>query len=162
MPAETRAADDDTIIGIDLGTTNSEVAIVSGGALDRGGGRRGYPAVVRGTRRRWRGPRRPPSRNQAVAAPERTVLSVKRLMARAALDRGDRAEARACGDRALRAASVTRIPDCAGAGRPGGSRLSGGDSAVAGGSCRFRSGRASVGMFRRARFWQCQRDCICK
>ena len=40
MPAETRAADDDTIIGIDLGTTNSEVAIVSGGALDRGGGRR--------------------------------------------------------------------------------------------------------------------------
>ena len=31
MPAETRATDDDTIIGIDLGTTNSEVAIVSGG-----------------------------------------------------------------------------------------------------------------------------------
>ena len=31
MPAETRAADDDAIIGIDLGTTNSEVAIISGG-----------------------------------------------------------------------------------------------------------------------------------
>ena len=61
MPAETRAADDDTIIGIDLGTTNSEVVIVSGGALDRGGGRRGHPAVVRGTRRRRCGHRRPQS-----------------------------------------------------------------------------------------------------
>ena len=80
MPAETRAADDDTIIGIDLGTTNSEVAIVSGGkptiveeereailpscvGLDEAG------AVIVGRR----------ARNQAAAA-ERTVLSVKRLM----------------------------------------------------------------------------------
>ncbi len=81
MPAETRAADNDTIIGIDLGTTNSEVAIVSGGkptiveeegeailpscvGLDDAG------AVIVGRQ----------ARNQAAAAPERTVLSVKRLM----------------------------------------------------------------------------------
>ena len=81
MPAETRAADDDTIIGIDLGTTNSEVAIIAGGkpsiveesgeailpscvGLDDAG------AVIVGRQ----------ARNQAAAAPERTVLSIKRLM----------------------------------------------------------------------------------
>ena len=81
MPAETRAADDDTIIGIDLGTTNSEVAIIAGGkpsiveesgeailpscvGLDDAG------AVIVG----WQ------ARNQAAVAPERTVLSIKRLM----------------------------------------------------------------------------------
>ena len=49
MPAETRAADDDTIIGIDLGTTNSEVAIISGGKpsiVEEE--RRSHPALVRG------------------------------------------------------------------------------------------------------------------
>ena len=73
--------DDEPIIGIDLGTTNSEVAIVSGGkplvvkeddeaivpscvGLDEAGN------VIVGRR----------ARNQAAAAPERTVLSVKRLM----------------------------------------------------------------------------------
>ena len=69
------------IIGIDLGTTNSEVAIISGGrpevvredgdaivpscvGLDEAGN------VVVGRR----------ARNQAVLAPERTVLSIKRRM----------------------------------------------------------------------------------
>ena len=71
----------ETIIGIDLGTTNSEVAIISGGrpqvvreqdeailpscvGVDETG------AVVVGRQ----------ARNQAAIAPERTVLSVKRLM----------------------------------------------------------------------------------
>ena len=73
--------DSDTIIGIDLGTTNSEVAILSGGkpevvredgdailpscvGLDEAGN------VIVGGR----------ARNQAAVAPERTVLSIKRLM----------------------------------------------------------------------------------
>ena len=73
--------DDEPIIGIDLGTTNSEVAIISGGkplivkeddeailpscvGLDDAGN------VIVGRR----------ARNQATVAPERTVLSVKRLM----------------------------------------------------------------------------------
>ncbi len=76
-----RVTDDDTIIGIDLGTTNSEVAIVSGGkpTIVEDGGEAILPscvgldeagAVIVGRR----------ARNQAAAAPERTVLSVKRLM----------------------------------------------------------------------------------
>ena len=73
--------DDEPIIGIDLGTTNSEVAIISGEkplivkeddeailpscvGLDDAGN------VIVGRR----------ARNQATVAPERTVLSVKRLM----------------------------------------------------------------------------------
>ena len=73
--------DSEPIIGIDLGTTNSEVAILSGGrpevvredgdailpscvGLDEAGN------VIVGRR----------ARNQAAVAPERTVLSIKRLM----------------------------------------------------------------------------------
>ena len=70
------------IIGIDLGTTNSEVAIISGGRPEvvREGGEAILPScvgldeagnVIVGRRQ---------ARNQAAAAPERTVLSVKRLM----------------------------------------------------------------------------------
>ena len=75
------SSDNDVIIGIDLGTTNSEVTIIDGG----------QPTVVRD-----RGEPILPScvglddagtvivghqaRNQAAAAPERTVLSIKRLM----------------------------------------------------------------------------------
>ncbi len=81
MPTETRAIDTDTIIGIDLGTTNSEVAIISGGKpliVEEGGeailpscvGLDDTGAVIVGRQ----------ARNQAAAAPERTVLSVKRLM----------------------------------------------------------------------------------
>ena len=75
------AGGDDTIIGIDLGTTNSEVAIVDGGeptiVLDRGDailpscvGLDDAGTVIVGQQ----------ARNQAAAAPERTVLSIKRLM----------------------------------------------------------------------------------
>ena len=73
--------DTEPIIGIDLGTTNSEVAILAGGrpevvredgdpilpscvGLDEAGN------VIVGRQ----------ARNQAAAAPERTVLSIKRLM----------------------------------------------------------------------------------
>ena len=69
------------IIGIDLGTTNSEVAIISGGSPEvvREDGDAIVPScvgldetgnVVVGRR----------ARNQAVLAPERTVLSIKRRM----------------------------------------------------------------------------------
>ena len=73
--------DSDTIIGIDLGTTNSEVAILSGGRPEvvREDGDAILPScvgldevgnVVVGRQ----------ARNQSAVAPERTVLSVKRLM----------------------------------------------------------------------------------
>ena len=75
------AGDNDAIIGIDLGTTNSEVAIIDGGrpSILRDGGEAILPscvglddagAVIVGRE----------ARNQAAAAPERTVLSIKRLM----------------------------------------------------------------------------------
>ena len=73
--------DTDTIIGIDLGTTNSEVAILSAGRPEvvREDGDAILPScvgldetgnVIVGHR----------ARNQAAVAPERTVLSIKRLM----------------------------------------------------------------------------------
>ena len=73
--------DSDTIIGIDLGTTNSEVAILSGGRPEvvREDGDAILPScvgldeagdVIVGRR----------ARNQSAVAPERTVLSIKRLM----------------------------------------------------------------------------------
>ena len=75
------ASDREPVIGIDLGTTNSEVAIIDGGTprivgsgddailpscvgLDESGG------VIVGRE----------ARNQQAVAPERTVLSIKRLM----------------------------------------------------------------------------------
>ena len=71
----------ETIIGIDLGTTNSEVAIISGGRPEvvREDGDAIVPScvgldetgnVIVGRR----------ARNQSVLAPERTVLSIKRRM----------------------------------------------------------------------------------
>ncbi len=79
MEARTNA--DDPVIGIDLGTTNSEVTIVTGGkpwvVEERGEailpscvGLDDTGAVIVGRQ----------ARNQYAAAPERTVLSVKRLM----------------------------------------------------------------------------------
>ena len=73
--------DSDTIIGIDLGTTNSEVAIITDGKPEvvREDGEAMLPscvgvdeagAVIVGRQ----------ARNQWAAAPERTVLSIKRLM----------------------------------------------------------------------------------
>ena len=71
----------DTIIGIDLGTTNSEVAILSDGRPEvvREDGEALLPSCVgldeSGTVIVGR-----QARNQRAAAPERTVLSIKRLM----------------------------------------------------------------------------------
>ena len=73
--------DSEPIVGIDLGTTNSEVAIISGGRPEvvREDGDAMVPScvglddagnVIVGRQ----------ARNQSAAAPERTVLSVKRLM----------------------------------------------------------------------------------
>ena len=71
----------EAIIGIDLGTTNSEVAIISGGVpqIVREDGQAVLPScvgldetgdIIVGLQ----------ARNQYAAAPERTVLSIKRLM----------------------------------------------------------------------------------
>ena len=78
---ERGARDVDLVIGIDLGTTNSEVAVIAdgrpsivrdgdGGILPSCVGLDEAGAVIVGRQ----------ARNQAAAAPERTVLSVKRLM----------------------------------------------------------------------------------
>ena len=75
------AGDNEAIIGIDLGTTNSEVAIIDGGrpVIVRDGDDAILPSCVglddAGTVIVGR-----EARNQAAAAPERTVLSIKRLM----------------------------------------------------------------------------------
>ena len=69
------------IIGIDLGTTNSEVAIISGGQPEvvREGGEAILPSCV-GLDEAGNVIVGRQARNQAAAAPERTVLSVKRIM----------------------------------------------------------------------------------
>ena len=69
------------IIGIDLGTTNSEVAIISGGRpqVVREGDEAILPSCV-GLDEAGNVIVGRQARNQAAAAPERTVLSVKRLM----------------------------------------------------------------------------------
>ena len=73
--------DSDTIIGIDLGTTNSEVAILSGGRPEvvREDGDAILPSCV-GLDEAGNVIVGRQARNQSAVAPERTVLSVKRLM----------------------------------------------------------------------------------
>ncbi len=74
----------DTIIGIDLGTTNSEVAVVRDGlpvVLPDEDGDPILPSVV-GLDPEGRLLVGKPARNQAVLAPERTVRSIKRMMGR--------------------------------------------------------------------------------
>src|SRR3954453_4006033 len=71
----------DTIIGIDLGTTNSEVAVIRDGrpvVLEEDGDPI-LPSVV-GLDPQGRLLVGRPARNQAVLAPERTVRSIKRQM----------------------------------------------------------------------------------
>ena len=75
------AVDDEPIVGIDLGTTNSEVALIAGGApqiVDAGEGAI-LPSCV-GLDEAGEIIVGHQARNQAVIAPERTVLSIKRLM----------------------------------------------------------------------------------
>jgi len=74
----------DTIIGIDLGTTNSVVAIMEGGqpkVIPNAEGHRTTPSVVAFTTdgERLVGH---PARRQAVTNPSRTVYSIKRFMGR--------------------------------------------------------------------------------
>ena len=71
----------ETIIGIDLGTTNSEVAVISGGTpqMVRERDEAILPSCV-GLDEAGRVIVGRQARNQLAAAPERTVLSIKRLM----------------------------------------------------------------------------------
>src|SRR5947209_14025701 len=74
----------DMIIGIDLGTTNSEVAVVQDGrpvVLPGDDGDPILPSVV-GLDPQGRLLVGKPARNQFVLAPERTVRSIKRQMGR--------------------------------------------------------------------------------
>src|SRR3954451_5646119 len=74
----------DTIIGIDLGTTNSEVAVVRDGRAVVLPGEDGDPILpsVVGLDPEGRLLVGKAARNQAVLAPERTVRSIKRSMGR--------------------------------------------------------------------------------
>ena len=73
--------DSTPIIGIDLGTTNSEVAILSGGQpqIVREGGDAILPSCV-GLDEAGKVVVGRQARNQSAVAPDRTVLSIKRLM----------------------------------------------------------------------------------
>ena len=70
------------IIGIDLGTTNSGVAVMEGGEptiIPSAEGDRLIPSVVAMNKNHERLVGRP-ARNQAVVNPENTVTSIKRFM----------------------------------------------------------------------------------
>jgi len=70
----------ETIIGIDLGTTNSAVAVVQGGEptiITNSEGKRTTPSVVGFTEDRKVGD---PAKRQAVVNPDKTVYSIKRFI----------------------------------------------------------------------------------
>jgi len=72
------------IIGIDLGTTNSVVAVMEGGepvVIPSAEGERLVPSVVAVNKNRERIVGRP-ARNQGVVNPENTIFSIKRFMGR--------------------------------------------------------------------------------
>ena len=72
------------IIGIDLGTTNSVVAVMSGGepmVIPTAEGERLLPSVVAINKNGERIVGRA-ARNQAIVNPENTVFSIKRFMGR--------------------------------------------------------------------------------
>ncbi len=72
------------IIGIDLGTTNSVVAVMTGGepvVIPSAEGERLFPSVVAVNKNHERIVGRP-ARNQAIVNPENTVFSIKRFMGR--------------------------------------------------------------------------------
>jgi molecular chaperone DnaK len=72
------------IIGIDLGTTNSVVAVMSGGeptVIPSAEGERLVPSVVAVNKNHERIVGRP-ARNQAITNPENTIFSIKRFMGR--------------------------------------------------------------------------------
>src|ERR1041384_2905932 len=72
------------VIGIDLGTTNSCVAVMEGGkpkVIENSEGARTSPSVVASTKdgERWIGQ---PAKRQAVTNPDNTIFAVKRLIGR--------------------------------------------------------------------------------
>jgi len=72
------------IIGIDLGTTNSVVAVMSGGepmVIPTAEGERLLPSVVAVNKNHERIVGRA-ARNQAIVNPENTIFSIKRFMGR--------------------------------------------------------------------------------
>ena len=72
------------IIGIDLGTTNSVVAVMSGGepmVIPTAEGERLLPSVVAVNKNHERLVGRA-ARNQAIVNPENTIFSIKRFMGR--------------------------------------------------------------------------------
>lgn len=72
------------IIGIDLGTTNSAVAVIEGGEptiIPSAEGERLVPSVVAVNKNHERLTGRP-ARNQAVVNPQNTIFSIKRFMGR--------------------------------------------------------------------------------
>ena len=72
------------IIGIDLGTTNSVVAVMEGGeptVIPSAEGERLVPSVVAVNKNHERLTGRV-ARNQAVVNPENTIFSIKRFMGR--------------------------------------------------------------------------------
>ena len=88
------------VVGIDLGTTNSVVAVVEGGdpvVIPTAEGGRLVPSVVAFTKNGERLVGQTAKR-QAVVNPENTVFSIKRFMGRrydeTAAERGDRAVSR--------------------------------------------------------------------
>src|SRR5512140_2125689 len=76
------------IIGIDLGTTNSVVAVMTGGepvVIPSAEGERLFPSVVAVNKNHERIVGRA-ARNQAIVNPENTVFSIKRFMGRRLVD----------------------------------------------------------------------------
>jgi molecular chaperone DnaK len=72
------------IIGVDLGTTNSVVAIMEGGepkVIPNEEGGRTTPSVVAFTKTGER-PAGQVAKNQAITNPENTIFSIKRFMGR--------------------------------------------------------------------------------
>src|SRR5208337_1242482 len=84
MPLRQRKPPMGKIIGIDLGTTNSCVAIMEGGqpvVIQNAEGQRTTPSIVAFTDRDERLIGQP-AKNQMITNPENTVYSIKRFMGR--------------------------------------------------------------------------------
>ena len=92
---------EEKIIGIDLGTTNSVVAVMEGGevkVIPNQEGNRLTPSVVAFTDKgdRLVGD---PAKRQAITNPRRTIYSIKRFMGRRRKEVVERREARSLQDR---------------------------------------------------------------
>src|SRR5512137_1102613 len=91
--AEPRRPGVGKIIGIDLGTTNSCVAVMEGGqpvVIPNSEGQRTTPSIVAFTDREERLVGQP-AKNQMITNPENTVYSIKRFMGRRFAEVGEEA-----------------------------------------------------------------------